>query len=74
MLSEGRPGIDDKYILRDGIIAFLANYLELLTLLGCLRLDLAKETYERTGLLGKPMRDIGGLHLKTRYCKCKSFV
>lgn len=35
--------------------------------LGVLCLELAKESYERSGLVGKPMRDGGRKHLKTRY-------
>lgn len=34
---------------------------------GILRLELPKETYERSGLSGKPIRDGGRKHLKTRY-------
>ncbi|MCJ1304409.1 Ribonuclease P protein subunit p40 [Hypocenomyce scalaris] len=34
---------------------------------GILRLELAKETYERAGLVGKPLRDGGRKHIKTRY-------
>ncbi len=73
MLSEGRPGIDDKYILQDGKAFLLVECFVPLTSLGRLRLDLAKETYERTGLLGKPIRDIGRLHLKTRYCRIRLY-
>jgi len=36
-------------------------------MLGQLRLDLAKENYERSGLGGKPIRDGGRKHMKTRY-------
>ncbi|KAA6406916.1 MAG: hypothetical protein FRX48_09214 [Lasallia pustulata] len=51
MLSEGRPGVDNVFSLKDGI----------------LRLELAKESYERAGLVGKPVRDGGRKHIKTRY-------
>ncbi|MCJ1240112.1 hypothetical protein MMC14_008112 [Varicellaria rhodocarpa] len=51
MLSEGRPGIDNLYSLKDGL----------------LRLELPKEVYERAGLVGKPIRDGGRKHMKTRY-------
>lgn len=51
MLSEGRPGVDDRYSLKDGV----------------LRLELAKHIYERCGLVGQPIRDAGRKHMKTRY-------
>ncbi|KAL6717877.1 hypothetical protein ACLMJK_003962 [Lecanora helva] len=51
MVSEGRPGIDDKYTLKDGT----------------LRLELAKENYERSGLLGKAISDGGRKHMETRF-------
>lgn len=51
MLSSGRPGIDDVFYLVDGI----------------LYLQLGKETYERTGLQGKPIRDAGRKHLRGRF-------
>lgn len=35
--------------------------------IGQLRLELAKEKYERSGLVGKPMPDGGRKHVKTRY-------
>lgn len=34
---------------------------------GILRLELAKESYERAGLVGKATRDGGRKHIKTRY-------
>lgn len=34
---------------------------------GQLRLDLAKEDYERVGLVGKPTSDGGRKHVKARY-------
>lgn len=34
---------------------------------GILRLELGKENYERCGLTGKPIRDGGRKHIKTRY-------
>lgn len=35
--------------------------------IGQLRLELAKEKYERSGLVGKPMPDGGRKYVKTRY-------
>lgn len=71
MLSEGRPGIDDIYSLKDGMRTFcLLQYgFELSLIVGELRLDLAKENYERSGLVGKPIHDGGRKHMKTRYGK-----
>ncbi|KAL8643591.1 MAG: hypothetical protein Q9210_007621, partial [Variospora velana] len=37
---------------------------------GQLRLELLKETYEKVGLVGDPIRDAGRKHVKTRYGKC----
>lgn len=37
--------------------------------LGILRLELGKEKYERCGLTGKPIRDGGRKHIKTRFGK-----
>ena len=34
---------------------------------GVLRLEMSKALYERSGLCGKPIRDGGRKHLKTRY-------
>ncbi|KAL8929884.1 MAG: hypothetical protein Q9208_001028 [Pyrenodesmia sp. 3 TL-2023] len=34
---------------------------------GQLRLELPKETYEKAGLVGEPIRDAGRKHVKTRY-------
>ncbi|GAB7339049.1 hypothetical protein MBLNU457_5708t1 [Dothideomycetes sp. NU457] len=51
MLSEGRPGLDNTYSLRDGI----------------LRLELDKPTYERAGLFGKPIESHDRKHTKSRY-------
>lgn len=34
---------------------------------GILRLDLDKESYERAGLVGKPIRGGGRKHVKARY-------
>lgn len=36
---------------------------------GILRLELGKENYERCGLTGKPIRDSGRKHIKTRFGK-----
>ncbi|KAF6220904.1 hypothetical protein HO133_002584 [Letharia lupina] len=57
MLSEGRPGVDDRYSLKDGKLVPER----------VLRLELAKDKYERCGLVGQPVRDAGRKHLKTRY-------
>ncbi|GAD99363.1 hypothetical protein AOR_1_694184 [Paecilomyces variotii No. 5] len=51
MISEGRSGVDDVFSLRDGI----------------LRLELGRESYEKSGLTGKPMRSGGRKHAKERY-------
>lgn len=37
---------------------------------GLLRLELPKQSYERAGLAGEPIRDAGRKHVKTRYGKC----
>ncbi|THC92546.1 hypothetical protein EYZ11_007999 [Aspergillus tanneri] len=51
MISEGRPGSDNVFSLRDGV----------------LRLELGKEIYERTGLTGRPIRSGARKHAKERY-------
>ncbi|KAL1958606.1 hypothetical protein VTO42DRAFT_4203 [Malbranchea cinnamomea] len=51
MISEGRSGVDNVYSLKNGI----------------LRLELDKSTYERAGLVGKPIRSGGRKHEKSRY-------
>ncbi|KAF7505739.1 hypothetical protein GJ744_000505 [Endocarpon pusillum] len=51
MLSEGQPGVDNVFSLRDGL----------------LRLELDKEAYERAGLQGQPCRGGGRKHVKARY-------
>ncbi|KAF9895415.1 hypothetical protein FE257_000321 [Aspergillus nanangensis] len=51
MISEGRPGSDNVFTLRDGI----------------LKLELGKEIFERTGFTGKPIRSGGRKHAKERY-------
>ncbi|KAI4218503.1 MAG: hypothetical protein LQ349_008685 [Xanthoria aureola] len=51
MLSEGRPGIDNLYSLKNGQ----------------LRLEIPKDLYERAGLVGEAIRDVGRKHMKTRY-------
>lgn len=53
MLSEGRPGIDQVFSLRDGI----------------LRLEVDKPIYERMGLDAKPIRSEGRKHVKARFGK-----
>ncbi|KAL8935930.1 MAG: hypothetical protein Q9216_005189 [Gyalolechia sp. 2 TL-2023] len=37
---------------------------------GQLRLELPKDVYERAGLMGQSIRDVGRKHVKTRYGKC----
>ncbi|KAH7414091.1 ribonuclease P 40kDa subunit-domain-containing protein [Phaeosphaeria sp. MPI-PUGE-AT-0046c] len=51
MLSEGRPLIDNRFELYDGI----------------LRLELDRQTYERCGLQGVPIEDGGKKHKKARW-------
>lgn len=51
MLSEGRPGIDNRFSLSDGI----------------LQLEVDKGTFEQAGLEGKPIASEGRKHVKARY-------
>jgi len=51
MVSSGRPRVDNRFSLIDGV----------------LKLDLDKETYERCGLSGKPSRSDGRFHVVSRY-------
>ncbi|TID21546.1 Ribonuclease P protein subunit p40 [Venturia nashicola] len=51
MRSEGRPGVDNIFSIQDGQ----------------LRLELDKATYERCGLVGKVIPDLGRKHVKSRY-------
>ncbi|BDD58466.1 hypothetical protein MPDQ_003419 [Monascus purpureus] len=51
MISEGRSGSDNVFMLSNGI----------------LKLELGKELFERTGLTGKPIRSGGRKHAKERY-------
>ncbi|OJJ49374.1 hypothetical protein ASPZODRAFT_1466817 [Penicilliopsis zonata CBS 506.65] len=51
MISEGRPGLGDFFKLHDGILS----------------LELGKESFERTGLTGQPVRSGGRKHAKERY-------
>ncbi|KAJ5532580.1 hypothetical protein N7494_009132 [Penicillium frequentans] len=51
MISEGRSGSDTVFTLRDGL----------------LKVETGKETYERTGLSGKPIRSGGRKHGKERF-------
>lgn len=74
MLSEGRPGVDDRYSLKDGKLVpecgcsqSCAVDLLLILISGILRLELAKDRYERCGLVGQSIRDAGRKHIKTRY-------
>lgn len=53
MLSSGRPGLDNVFSLREGV----------------LRLEVDKETYERMGLAGNAIQGNGRKHVKTRYGK-----
>ena len=39
----------------------------LILISGILRLELAKDKYERCGLVGLPIRDAGRRHIKTRF-------
>ena len=39
----------------------------LILISGILRLELAKDKYERCGLVGQPIQDAGRRHLKTRF-------
>jgi ribonuclease P/MRP protein subunit RPP40 len=56
MISEGRPLADNRFRLCEGI----------------LQLELDKPTYERCGLVGKPMASEGRKHIKQRYRKLDS--
>ncbi|KAJ5280984.1 hypothetical protein N7478_006356 [Penicillium angulare] len=51
MISEGRAGSDTVFALSDGL----------------LKVELGKEIYERTGLVGKPVRSGGRKHAKERF-------
>jgi len=51
MVSEGRPHVDNCFTLSQGV----------------LRLDLDKATYERCGLVGKPVSSPGRKHVTTRF-------
>ncbi|KAL4933916.1 ribonuclease P protein subunit p40 [Aspergillus undulatus] len=51
MLSQGRRGLDNTFMLHDGV----------------LKLELGKEDYEKTGLTGKPIRTGGKKHAKERF-------
>jgi len=51
MLSEGRPLVDNKFALYDGV----------------LRLELDRQTYEKCGLQGVPIEDGGKKHKKQRW-------
>ena len=74
MLSEGRPGVDDRYSLKDGKLVTMCCRAEmsaldsrLIIISGILRLELARDKYERCGLVGEPIRDAGRKHMKTRF-------
>ncbi|OJD25127.1 hypothetical protein ACJ73_03507 [Blastomyces percursus] len=51
LISEGRSGVDNVYTLKNGV----------------LRLELDKNSFERAGLDGKPIRSGGRKHVKERY-------
>ncbi|EEH40818.2 hypothetical protein PAAG_02794 [Paracoccidioides lutzii Pb01] len=51
LISEGRSGVDNVYTLKEGV----------------LRLELDKNSFERAGLDGKPIRSGGRKHVKERY-------
>ena len=55
-------------MVREHPVCYSTDF-ELSLIIGELRLDLAKENYERSGLVGKPIRDGGRKHMKTRYGK-----
>lgn len=78
MLSEGRPGLDELYSIRDGTqkpihywvltrLFVMIIWSEFINGVGLLRLEMSKALYERSGLNGKPIPDGGRKHLKTRY-------
>lgn len=71
MISDGRPGLDDIFTLRDGKLRQLKNYRRLMQP-GVLSLELSKSSYERAGLVGKPVESGGKKHKKNRYCKNKA--
>jgi ribonuclease P/MRP protein subunit RPP40 len=51
MISEGRPLVDNRFSLLEGV----------------LKLELDKPTYERCGLEGKPLASAGRKHVKQRF-------
>ncbi|KAJ5929448.1 hypothetical protein N7454_006398 [Penicillium verhagenii] len=51
LISEGKPGSDTVFTLRDGL----------------LKIETGKEIYERTGLSGRPIRSGGRKHVKERF-------
>lgn len=51
LLSEGRPGVDNRFSLHEGV----------------LHIELEKATYERAGLTGKAIPDGGRKHHKNRF-------
>ena len=70
MISEGRPLIDNRYYLKDGTTEIkLSKYFSKCAP-GTLYLELDKPTYERCGLLGRPTRSSGRVHMKSRYRWC----
>ena len=74
MLSEGRPGIDNCFRLKDGTLGHL-DILRVINVCqrlitnqtGILTLELEKESYERAGLVGKSVWSGGRRHVKSRY-------
>ncbi|KAJ5732679.1 hypothetical protein N7493_004160 [Penicillium malachiteum] len=62
MVSEGRSGSDTVFSLRDGQYRRIRDFGPCL-----LKIELGKEIYERTGLVGKPIRSGGRKHGKERF-------
>lgn len=69
MISEGRSGVDNVYSLRNGWCWHPDQRILRSRLIfpGILRLELDKASYEKAGLVGKPIRSGGRKHEKSRY-------
>lgn len=74
MISEGRSGSDTVFTLRDGLcwprhipanLRWQDDWHNVV--IGLLKVETGKETYERTGLSGKPIRSGGRKHGKERF-------
>lgn len=78
MISEGFPGTDNVYTLKDGVLKYSHTFsrhsnkyrINAFGYTGILRLELPKDVLERTGLTGRPIKSGGRKHTKERYCKC----